>query len=79
MSQVNYISFYLNIKDKNVKFINCYEEKKNNCTYKVTEASLSYSPIYCPICGCVFNGKSKQMEKRHYLSKAQDVSENLRS
>lgn len=55
MSQVNYISFYLNIKDENVKFINCYEEKKNNRIYKVTEASLSYSPIYCPLCGCVFN------------------------
>lgn len=55
MSQINYISFYLNIKDENVKFINCYEAKKNNRTYKVTEASLSYSPIYCPLCGCVFN------------------------
>ena len=47
MSQDYYTRNILNIKDENVKFINCYEEKKNNRIYKVTEALLSYSPIYC--------------------------------
>ena len=62
MSQSNYISFYLNIKDKNINFINCFEEKRNNRTYKVTEASLSYIPIYCPVCGCIFDN-SQTYEK----------------
>lgn len=57
MSQVNYISFYLNLKEENINFIKCYEEKRINRTYKITEASLSYAPIYCPICGCIFNSE----------------------
>jgi len=65
MSQFNYISFYLNIKDENVKFIKCFEEKKNNRIYKITEALLSYTPIYCPICGCVFN-EEQSYEKNGY-------------
>lgn len=55
MSQVNYISFYLNIKDENIKFIKCYEENKKNRVYKITEGVLTYTPTYCPKCGCVFD------------------------
>ena len=65
MSQINYISFYLNLKEKNINFIKCYEERRNNRIYKITEASLSYYPICCPICGCVFN-KEQTYEKNGF-------------
>ena len=61
MLQSNYISFYLNIKGKNINFINCFEEKRNNRTY----ASLSYITIYCPVCGCIFDN-SQTYEKNGY-------------
>lgn len=50
----------LNIKDKNVKLLdNFYKlEKIDNITYKVIEAKLSYEPLYCSKCGCVFDNKN---------------------
>lgn len=59
MSQVNYILDLLNIEDKNIKLNeNFYrKEKINNITYKIIEATLSYEPVYCHRCGCVFDEK----------------------
>lgn len=50
----------LNIKDKNVKLLdNFYKlEKIDNITYKVIEAKLSYEPLYCSKCGCVFDNEN---------------------
>ena len=47
----------LNIKDKNIKLIdNFYKmEKIDNVNYKIIEAKLSYEPLYCSKCGCVFD------------------------
>lgn len=47
----------LNIKDKNIKLIdNFYKmEKIDNIDYKIIEAKLSYEPLYCSKCGCVFD------------------------
>ena len=47
----------LNIKDKNIKLIdNFYKmEKIDNIDYKIIEAKLSYEPLYCLKCGCVFD------------------------
>ena len=61
MSQEYCILNLLNIKDKNIKLLeNWYRlEKINNITYKIIEAKLSYEPITCPKCKCVFNEKNK--------------------
>ena len=50
----------LNIKDKNIKLIdNFYKmEKIDNIDYKIIEAKLSYEPLYCSKCGCVFDENS---------------------
>ena len=50
----------LNIKDKNIKLLdNFYKlEKINNITYKVIEAKLSYEPLYCSKCECVFDNEN---------------------
>ena len=50
----------LNIKDKNIKLIdNFYKmEKIDNIDYKIIEAKLSYEPLYCLKCGCVFDENS---------------------
>ena len=52
MSTNNYILDFLGIKDKNIKFIKFNNNvKKNNITYKVIDAKLSYVAKVCPICG----------------------------
>lgn len=50
----------LNIKDKNIKLLdNFYKlERIDNITYKVIEAKLSYEPLYCSKCGCVFDNEN---------------------
>ena len=57
MSQNNYILDLLNIEDKNVKLKeNFYKiEKIDGVKYKIIEAILSYTPIFCPKCGCIFD------------------------
>ena len=67
MSQENCIINLLNIEDKNIKLIeNFYKiEKIENIKYKVIEASLSYEPVYCHICGCTFN-KEQTYEKNDF-------------
>lgn len=57
MSQINYILDLLNIEDKNIKLTeNFYKmETINGVKYKIIEATLSYEPIYCHKCGCIFD------------------------
>lgn len=57
MSQINYISFILNIKDKNINFTNFYYENKNGVTCKIIDATLAYTQLFCPKCGCVFDNE----------------------
>ena len=57
MSQLNYITDLLELKDNNIKFFdNCYfKENIKGISYKVFEGYLSYKPDYCPKCGVVFD------------------------
>ena len=50
----------LNIKDKNINLLdNFYKlEKIDNIIYKIIEAKLSYEPLYCSKCGCVFDNEN---------------------
>lgn len=59
MSQDNYILDLLNIEDKNIKLIKDFYkiEEKDGVKYKIIEATLSYEPMYCHRCGCVFDEK----------------------
>ena len=57
MSQLNYITDLLELKDNNIKFFDdCYfKENIKGIIYKVFEGYLSYKPDYCPKCGVVFD------------------------
>jgi len=57
MSQDNYILDLLNIEDKNIKLVKDFYkiEEKDGVKYKIIEATLSYEPVYCHRCGCVFD------------------------
>ena len=73
MSQTNYILDLLNIEDKNIKINeNFYKiENINGIKYKILEATLSYEPIFCKKCGCVFN--DKQTYEKNGFSNPSDV------
>lgn len=55
MTHTDYTKNILNIKDENIKFYeNCLENVKVNGTItKVFHGFLTYTPIYCPKCGCI--------------------------
>ena len=57
MSNRNYITEMLELKDNNVFFKeNCYyKEKIKGVTYKIFEGYLSYKPKFCPKLGVLFN------------------------
>ena len=57
MSNQNYITEMLELKDNNVFFKkNCYyKEKIKGVTYKIFEGYLSYKPKFCPKCGVLFD------------------------
>ena len=59
MSNQNYITEMLELKDNNVIFKeNCYyKEKIKGITHKIFEGHLSYKPDFCPKCGVVFDDK----------------------
>lgn len=76
MSNQNYISEILNLKENNIIFKGnyYYEEKKNNITTKIFEGYLSYKPPFCPKCGIVFDDK---FEKHGFITsniKIPDIS-----
>ena len=55
MTHTDYIKIILNIKDNNINFYeNCLEIKEiNNCQTKIFHGYLTYTPEYCPKCGCI--------------------------
>ena len=57
MSDLNYITELLELKDNNIKFYeNCYhKEKIKGVFHKVFEGILSYKPDYCPKCGVLID------------------------
>ena len=67
MSNQNYITEILELKDNNVIFKeNCYYKKKiKGITHKVFEGYLSYKPEFCSKCGVVFDNK---FEKHGFIT-----------
>lgn len=59
MSNQNYITEMLELKDNNVIFKeNCYyKEKINGIIHKIFEGYLSYKPKFCSKCGVLFDDK----------------------
>lgn len=57
MTQDEYNKIILNIKDKNIRFYNNFLEKIkiNKTDTLVFHGYLTYTPDFCPICGCVNN------------------------
>ena len=54
MSINNYILNLLNIEDKNIFILpNIQEKIIKNKNYKIIEGILTYTPEFCPCCGCV--------------------------
>lgn len=68
MSHINYITDILNIKDKNIFFKEDFykEEIIKGTTCKIFEGYLSYSPTFCPKCGCVYND-TQTYEKHGFI------------
>lgn len=58
MTHTDYIKFVLNIKDENIYFYeNCAETVEINKTKtKIFKGYLTYTPEFCPNCGCINNG-----------------------
>ena len=76
MSELNYITEMLELKDNNIKFYeNCYhKEKIKGIIHKIFEGYLSYKPKCCTKCGVVFD---ENFEKHGFITsniKIPDVS-----
>ena len=58
MTHTDYTKKILNIKDENIYFYdNCLEIKKiNGVDTKIFHAFLTYTPDFCPHCGCINGG-----------------------
>ena len=67
MSNTNYITNILNLKDENITFKeNFYKEEKiKGIIHKIFEGYLSYKPKYCPKCGVLFD---KHFEKHGFIT-----------
>ena len=57
MSNTNYITEMLELKDNNIKFYeNCYyKEKIKGVYHKIFEGVLTYQPVCCSKCGVIFD------------------------
>lgn len=57
MSNKNYITNILELKDDNIYFLENYYYKENirGVTHKIFEGYLSYQPSHCYRCGCLFD------------------------
>ena len=76
MSDLNYITEMLELKDKNIKFFeNCYHKEKIKGVYhKFFDGILTYQPLCCEKCGVAFDNK---FEKHGYITsyiKIPDIS-----
>ena len=67
MSNTNYITEMLELKDNNIKFYeNCYyKEKINGVYHKIFEGVLTYQPICCSKCGVIFDNN---FEKHGFIT-----------
>lgn len=67
MSEQNYITEMLELKDNNIKFFeNCYyKEKINKVIHKIFEGYLTYQPSHCYKCGTTFDSK---FEKHGFIT-----------
>ena len=67
MSNTNYITEILELKDNNIKFYeNCYyKEKINGVYHKIFEGVLTYQPICCSKCGVIFDNN---FEKHGFIT-----------
>ena len=67
MSELNYITEMLELKDNNINFFkNCYyKEKIKGIYHKIFEGTLTYEPVCCEKCGVVFD---KKIEKHGFIS-----------
>lgn len=69
MSQVNYITELLDLKDKNISISDTITTKTvKDVSYKVVEGTLTYEAHYCPVCGSINNNTIIK-----YGSKASDI------
>ena len=54
MSNINFITKLLGIKDENITFSNnITTERHKDLDYNIIHCKLSYTPEYCPKCGCI--------------------------
>lgn len=67
MSELNYITETLELKDNNIKFYkNCYhKEKIKGVFHKIFDGVLSYKPDFCPKCGAIFDNN---FEKHGFIT-----------
>lgn len=67
MSELNYITEMLELKDNNIKFYeNCYHKEKIKGVYhKIFEGVLTYQPICCEKCGVIFDNN---FEKHGFIT-----------
>ena len=67
MSNQNYITEMLELKDNNITFSeNCYyKEKIDNVVHKIFEGYLTYQPSHCYKCGVAFDSR---FEKHGFIS-----------
>ena len=67
MSELNYITEMLELKDNNIKFYeNCYHKEKIKGVYhKVFEGTLSFKPTCCEKCGVLFDNN---FEKHGFIT-----------
>ena len=67
MSNTNYITEMLELKDNNIKFYeNCYyKEKINGVYHKIFEGVLTYQPVCCSKCGAIFDNN---FEKHGFIT-----------
>ena len=67
MSELNYITELLELKDNNIKFYkNCYyKEKIKGVYHKVFEGILTYQPVCCEKCGVIFDNN---FEKHGFIT-----------
>ena len=67
MSELNYITEMLELKDNNIIFYeNCYHKEKIKGVYhKVFEGTLSYKPTCCEKCDVLFDNN---FEKHGFIT-----------
>ena len=67
MSELNYITDLLELKDNNIKFFeNCYHKEKIKGVYhKIFEGILTYQPTCCSKCGVIFDNN---FEKHGFMT-----------